>query len=578
MPPKKSRAKGKQLRAVPNKLDHSTTASSSKTVLPHSTPRQLTSGSAGRRSATKHHSDHKEPGSAQFKSANSPPLRGDLIKLLHNELLGAMFKSNEVPFASSRTRPPLSVIQTISKLASKIPSFEVASYVPICEILNIVLGTTTRSSLFGYNRFIPYNKEMTDSIEGAVEVKGSWPELFDQAATYGRALFHTRKTRRYAVVIGINQVEKSLRFIFFHRGGRTSTPNFDLTNLEDVKRFYAILKGLQECQTSLDAGYVASVPELTPIWASATIIAVKTCIRGRGNYVALLRRCDNETKHAVKKIYPSSAITLDLSGVVKKVDLLPLPPKPKYNGRYTPISTSFSEDLEDIVSSFHLASMTFPPGNAVDNVGSIPKHLVVKGGWPKKDKMVEKNMFLQVSGRFGLPKLWGIREICDNGALLQNITEHNTSKQPDGSELRQHVQLYFETIGTPFFDIPTTKAAHLALIHGMIGHYILLKSGYLHRDISDNNVLGVSEKRAWNDADLAVLQEFGISASDTMYGMVIDGDLAVSLDKGNVIPTDGEISVRVIYCFPITYYTTLSFTFSLVVSQGTLPFMLNRIL
>ncbi|KAG9021622.1 hypothetical protein FRB95_001829 [Tulasnella sp. JGI-2019a] len=508
-----------------------------------------------------------------------------------------MFESNEVPFASSCTRPPLSVIQTISKLASKIPSFEVASYVPICEILNIVLGTTTRSSLFGYNRFIPYNKEMTDSIEGAgrlkpdilllccphnpsvnarwrdvfcaVEVKGSWPELFDWAATYGRALFHTRKTRRYAVVIGINQVEKSLRFIFFHRGGRTSTPNFDLTNLEDVKHFYTILKGLQECQTSLDAGYVASVPELTPIWASATIIAVKTCIRGRGNYVALLRRRDNETKHAVKKIYPSSAIVRRSPRHVKK---------PKYNGRYTPISTSFSEDLEDIVSSFHLASMTFPPGNAVDNVGSIPKHLVVKGGWPKKDKMVEKNMFLQVSGRFGLPKLWGIREICDNGALLQNITEHNTSKQPDGSELRQHVQLYFETIGTPFFDIPTTKAAHLALIHGMIGHYILLKSGYLHRDISDNNVLGVSEKRAWNDADLAVLQEFGISASDTMCGMVIDGDLAVSLDKGNVIPTDGEISVRVIYCFPITYYTTLSFTFSLVVSQGTLPFMLNRIL
>ncbi|KAG8986949.1 hypothetical protein FRB94_003796 [Tulasnella sp. JGI-2019a] len=167
--------------------------------------------------------------------------------------------------------------------------------------------------------------------------------------------------------------------------------------------------------------------------------------------------------------------------------------------------------------------------------------------------MVERDMFLRVSGRFGLPKLWASQEICDNGALLKNIMEHGTSKPAGDGELRQYVQLYFETIGTPFFDIPTTKGAHLALIHGMIGHYILLKSGYLHRDISDSNILGVSEIRAWNDDDLTVLYEFGISASDSMCCMVMDGDLAVSLNEGNVIPTDGEIS-------------------------GTLPFMSNRIL
>ncbi|KAG9025465.1 hypothetical protein FRB95_010123 [Tulasnella sp. JGI-2019a] len=538
-----------------------------------------------------HDSDRKKPGSAQFKSIDSPTLQSSLIKLLHCELLEAMFESNEVPFASSRTAPPLSAIQIISKHARNIPSSQIASYVPICRILNIVLGTTTHSPLFGNNQFIPYNKEMADGVEDAgplkpdilllscppnasvaarwrdvfctVEVNGNWAELLDQAATYGRALFHARKTRRYAMVIGINHVKKSLRFIFFHRGGRTLTPSFNLTNPKDVKRFYVILKGLQECRTTFDAGYVTSVAESTPIWASATIIATKTCIRGRGNYVAILRRHDKEARHAVQKTHPSSVIvrrsprfakkTSDLPKILKKLELVPPPPEPNYNDRYTPISTSFSEDLEDIVSSFQLASMTFPYGDAVDSIDDIPKHLVVKGGWPRKDKMVEKDMFLRVSGRFGLPKLWGVQETCDNGALLKNVTKHGTSKPASDCELRQHVQLYFGTIGTPFFDIPKTKGAHLALIHAMIGHYILPKSGYLHRDISDSNILGVSETRAWDDDDLAVLQEFGISTSDSMCGMVIDGDLAVSLDEGDVMPTDGEIC-------------------------GTLLFMSNRIL
>ncbi|KAG8976131.1 hypothetical protein FRB94_002826 [Tulasnella sp. JGI-2019a] len=415
-------------------------------MLPDSTPRQLISGSVGRRSAepSKHTSDHKRQGSVQFKSIDSLSLQSKSTKLLRSELSEAIFESNEVPFASSRAPPPLSAIQIISKHARNIPSSQIASYVPICRILNIVLGTTTHSSLFGNNQFVPYNKEMADGAEDAsplkpdilllfcppnasvaarwrdifcaVEVNGSWSELLVQAATYGRALFHARKTRRYAMVISINHVEKSPRFIFFHRGGRTLTPSFNLTNPKDVKRFYVILKGLQECRSSLGAGYMASVPESTAIWASATIIATKTCIRGRGNYIAILRRHNNERKHAVKRIHSSSAIVLrsprfakkipDSLETLKKFELVPPSSEPKYNNRYTPISTSFSEDLEDIVSSFQLASMTFPHGNAVDNIDDIPKHLVVKGGWPLKDKMIEKDMFLRVSGCFGLPKLW----------------------------------------------------------------------------------------------------------------------------------------------------------------------------
>ncbi|KAF9508307.1 hypothetical protein BS47DRAFT_1266153, partial [Hydnum rufescens UP504] len=56
-------------------------------------------------------------------------------------------------------------------------------------------------------------------IDIVIEVKNDWRDLIKQAATYARALFCSNWTRSFALVIGVNQVSKSARFMFFHRGG-----------------------------------------------------------------------------------------------------------------------------------------------------------------------------------------------------------------------------------------------------------------------------------------------------------------------------------------------------------------------
>ncbi|KAJ7442493.1 hypothetical protein B0H11DRAFT_1639673, partial [Mycena galericulata] len=55
--------------------------------------------------------------------------------------------------------------------------------------------------------------------EGAVEVKSEWRDMMHQAASYGRALLASRRSRRFAWVICLNHRTSEARVVFHHREG-----------------------------------------------------------------------------------------------------------------------------------------------------------------------------------------------------------------------------------------------------------------------------------------------------------------------------------------------------------------------
>lgn len=104
----------------------------------------------------------------------------------------------------------------------------------------------------------PATMKRADTAEVPYEVKESWAELINQAATYARCLFSASPLRSFALVLAYNQAQHSFRFLVFHRGGLTaSTPISFLTIREqgpDQTNFLRLLISLLTWESRGDAG------------------------------------------------------------------------------------------------------------------------------------------------------------------------------------------------------------------------------------------------------------------------------------------------------------------------------------
>lgn len=61
------------------------------------------------------------------------------------------------------------------------------------------------------------------AVDLAVVFENNWKLLLAQANTYAHALFHTRKSRWFSLVIGVRYDTCAVQFLFFYRGGLTSS-------------------------------------------------------------------------------------------------------------------------------------------------------------------------------------------------------------------------------------------------------------------------------------------------------------------------------------------------------------------
>lgn len=291
-------------------------------VLPYSTPRRRSTASARSQEVVPSGGSSKDGRtlSARKTSGSLTTTQTELMEIAKAELTNSCNETDvhNLPLELAGD-PEDDVLSNILKYVKLWTLDERRSYENICNALNAVVSASDdfRYPLFS-SKFEVYDKQMADGIEGAhalkpdllltfkpmvagklarwrdvfiaVEVKSDWTSLINQAATYGRALFHARKTRTFSVVIGINHQTRDARFLFFHRGGLTSSRLLKLEKADDLKQFYRTLRGMLHWATPEEAGYLAHRSDRSQIWNSADIFSSGTCVRGRGNLVAILRR------------------------------------------------------------------------------------------------------------------------------------------------------------------------------------------------------------------------------------------------------------------------------------------------
>jgi hypothetical protein len=227
------------------------------------------------------------------------------------------------------------ILNEIKKVLPEWPSkgAEAEYYEPVVDTINTVRNilkkhrTTSVKAVYDDHHLCVYNREMYDSVERdhpmkpdlilkrgeklkpterarwrdvdvAIEVKSDWRNLVLQAATYARALFYSNWTRTFALVIGINHTSRSARFMFFHRGGMTSTRELTMDGENPIfKDFVRMLDTIFSCSEPETAGFLSTAPDDCSDkpekagdckFGGITILSTRTCIRGRANRVAFL--------------------------------------------------------------------------------------------------------------------------------------------------------------------------------------------------------------------------------------------------------------------------------------------------
>lgn len=157
-------------------------------------------------------------------------------------------------------------------------------------------------------------------------------------------------------------------------------------------------------------------------------------------------------------------------------------------------------DITEIVSG----DITDAP-QKIDRSKPTP-NLICKDSWPEKGKNPEHYVFRQVSGRFGVPKLWcvflaiwssrahsfisrGWQKLWSNASLLEGSTPWTSpldskDKTSGHKEERERFRMYYETIGTHLDEVKTPYEMLETVLHGIIGlppRVILSSSAKTHR-------------------------------------------------------------------------------------------------
>ena len=91
-------------------------------------------------------------------------------------------------------------------------------------------------------------------VKVACEVKADWSDMVAQMGTYARCMLASIPSRRYALLIALNQKTMESRFCFFHRGGLMATPALKLLQKDGFRTFVQDMVQIAMCANASQAG------------------------------------------------------------------------------------------------------------------------------------------------------------------------------------------------------------------------------------------------------------------------------------------------------------------------------------
>ncbi|KDQ12184.1 hypothetical protein BOTBODRAFT_176706 [Botryobasidium botryosum FD-172 SS1] len=136
----------------------------------------------------------------------------------------------------------------------------------------------------------------------AVAINDTWEILVAQVNAYARALFHTRKSRWFSLVISVRHDTCVVQFLFFHRGGLTSPQKLRLFQPDDFRTFVGTLCGIYRWKTPNQVGLyktpLSSYVSDHRRCANKSVTELEDCICARGRTTRVYCIKTSRTLHA----------------------------------------------------------------------------------------------------------------------------------------------------------------------------------------------------------------------------------------------------------------------------------------
>ncbi|KAF4605844.1 hypothetical protein EYR40_004634 [Pleurotus pulmonarius] len=444
-------------------------------------------------------------------------------------------------------------------------SGETAFYNPFATLLNEIVDSLAacypgeyKCSYLRHARFKGYARTMQESVSGeyvlkpdivavtkrllkkaraswystvlAGEVKSSWRQLVPQAGTYARCMFAASDHRIFIPMLALDHSTSTFRLLFYHRSGVLATHVMDLHTASGFKDFVSTIVGIWLWREPSQIGYV---PTQLPTYLSFNdtkyfihhVVCRRQAIRGRVT-----------TVYVVGSEEPAKGETRYLAV-----------PQAECGGREWKCLNPFDyhDQPHEALKEFDEGSDEEDSGEegaeSQDNDGvvtsqelllpdGIPEYFIVKCSHQLPGRTTELEVFRAVQGFIGIPDI-----IAEYDALCLVIPADKTpspwrvliDRKEDifPYESRVHKHTIIASIGQRLTADLTFKQVGDALLHAMIGHCALFtEGGYLHRDISNGNIVRLVQppRSDWKIPPLL----HGVVTSNECSAVLIDGDVA----------------------------------------------------
>ncbi|KAL0953136.1 hypothetical protein HGRIS_004404 [Hohenbuehelia grisea] len=395
----------------------------------------------------------------------------------------------------------------------------------------------------------------------AGEVKGDWGRLILQAGTYARSLFAATDHRTFIPILALRHTTSEFRLLFYHRSGMLATHGMNLKTEAGLRDLVSTIVGMWLWQTPYQAGYESTqVPKYFSFndtkYYIHSVVCRRQAIRGRATTVYAVKRAkvpDGQSRYFATP-------RVDCGGkewmCLNPFDLVDPPTDPN--------------DIEETIETQNLP---------VD----LPDSFIVKCSHQLYNRDSEVDVFRDVQGYIGIPDIitqydsvdfvipddetvtpWRptclresvpiaysddedddepeasndeaqegsdddeVPEGSDDGAYTSDVESESSLDINDSPsrpyESRLHRHLLVKTVGMRLTNDLTFQQVGTAMLHALIGHCALFtKGGYLHRDISNGNILMLSEPQ--QSRKIPPILD-GIITESICNAVLIDGDVA----------------------------------------------------
>ncbi|KAJ7083688.1 hypothetical protein B0H15DRAFT_802729 [Mycena belliarum] len=370
------------------------------------------------------------------------------------------------------------------------------------------------------------------AVEAAVEVKGEWPGMVAQAATYARAIMNSQRYRLFSWVIVFHHKHSIARVVFFNRQGAPVTtkcalktkdgfinfvhwfvllaiPNAISPAFDDTRADFELPSDESpgdespgdELPDDLLEDYIKGSAEKYYVYQLSEELCYRgTTVRGRGTEVQQITRLRTPASRALRRSkrlatqsasQPASqqAESQPASQPVSQQAASqpasqPAKPLPAPKRRTTPSKAVPDSEMDSIIvkqSQARIQTIKLPK-ELFD--GEPPEKLIFKDSWPLAGRHKnEGQLFEAVKGCFGVPNVLATYPLENHSFPVPenmkywNVFGEDTSEgKPPKPEKRVHMRSITDTQGLPLRSASGPRELVEALVHAMIGEDCSLAS------------------------------------------------------------------------------------------------------